>query len=194
MVSNSRLDYAHSSIDPHLSPAGDSCLWSPLSKACEAGIGCVFRRCSATCCCKWTFAIGEGSSEESAGEAPHLVKSSGQRLRPTLVRPCGGGPLEYFEVSWYSGVIMSVGTEEGDLLENTLPLLTSQGSCWDKLKWPWPWLRASSTEVQGQAVARKSTTGRLCASFLFFYFFILNHRMWSFWGSVLLAIFFFFFF
>lgn len=52
-----------------------------------------------------------------------------------LLRGRGGGDsLEYFEVSGYSAVTVSVGTEEADLLENALPLLTSQGSCWDKLR------------------------------------------------------------
>lgn len=77
------------------------------------------------------FASGEASSKLFAGEAPRPVESSGHRL----LRGHGGGDsLEYFEVSGYSAVTVSVGTEEADLLENTLPLLTSQGSCWEKLR------------------------------------------------------------
>lgn len=94
---------------------------------------------------------------------------------------CGGSPQKCFEARCSSWGITGVSIEAADLLEYRLPPLTAQDSYWEKIRWYWRWLWASSIQIQGQTVKRtiKSPVGRLRASFLFF---ILKHGRLSFWA------------
>lgn len=83
--------------------------------------------------CEWRVARRPANRLLGKLPAPWRVPGTAS-ARLLRGRGGGGDSLEYFEVSGYSAVTVSVGTEEADLLENALPLLTSQGSCWDKLR------------------------------------------------------------